>query len=275
MDERSFCPSESVHQETVETSNPSNHVDLRGLFLSHQEQMAQTLARFRKHVPHPTAKGDGSEECWRKMLGEYLPKRYCVDGAQVVDYEGNLSEQIDVVIYDQQYSPFLFRQDGVTYVPAESVYAVLEVKQELSKEYVEYAGKKAASVRRLGRTSAAIPHAGGTFPPKPLHRIPAGILTLDSGWNPALGEPLEKAIRSLPRDQQLDIGCAINGGSFSCVYGDAAGDVTITTGDQDTALISFFLRLIAELQKFGTAPAIDIEIWERPLFPKKPHRTTG
>lgn len=46
----------------------------------------------------------------------------------------------------------------------ESVYAVIEAKQNLTRANIIYAGRKAASVRRLHRTSAPIVHAGGTYP---------------------------------------------------------------------------------------------------------------
>jgi hypothetical protein len=39
----------------------------------------------------------------------------------VVDSEGNVSDAIDIVVFDRHFSPFLFRQEGVCYIPAESV----------------------------------------------------------------------------------------------------------------------------------------------------------
>jgi hypothetical protein len=78
------------------------------------------------------------------MLNNYLPERYFVDNAFVLDCEGKLSDQIDVVIYDRQYSPFLFNQNFVKYIPAESVYAVFEVRQEIDLGNLKYAGGKVA-----------------------------------------------------------------------------------------------------------------------------------
>ena len=72
----------------------------------------------------------------------------------MIDCKGNISDEIDMVIYDQQYSPFLFNRDTSLFIPAESVYAVLEIKQDLNKKHIEYAGRKASSVRLLHRTSA-------------------------------------------------------------------------------------------------------------------------
>ncbi|HEY0557803.1 MAG TPA: DUF6602 domain-containing protein, partial [Thermoanaerobaculia bacterium] len=127
-------------------------VDLRKLFLSLQEQLAARLQTNRAMLDHPGAKGSATEESWREMLGEYLPKRYCVSKAFVIDAEGTRSDEIDLVIYDRQYSPFLLKQDGAIFIPAESVYGVLEIKQSLTGRDVTYAIEKAASVRRLRRT---------------------------------------------------------------------------------------------------------------------------
>ena len=82
---------------------------------------------------------------WLEMLNTYLPERYKADSAFVMDHRGRLSEQIDVVIYDRQYSPLLFKQDGVLYVPAESVYAVFDVKQDMRRQHI------AARPRRQNR----------------------------------------------------------------------------------------------------------------------------
>jgi hypothetical protein len=111
-------------------------------------------------------KGDASESVWIEMLEAYLPKRYQAASAHVVDNLGKFSQQIDVVVFDRQYSPFIFNYQGQTIIPAESVYAVFEAKQAANAEMVAYAQEKVASVRRLHRTSLPIPYAKGTYPAK-------------------------------------------------------------------------------------------------------------
>src|SRR3546814_16494802 len=91
------------------------------------------------------------------------------------------SQQIDVIIHDRQYSPFVFTFKGTDVVPAESVYAVFEAKQELTADYIRYAGEKAASVRRLHRTSLSAETIDGPSRAKPPHHILAGIIPLSAG----------------------------------------------------------------------------------------------
>lgn len=76
------------------------------------------------------------------MLETYLPKRYQAAKAHVVDSLGNFSQQIDVVIFDRQYSPFIFTYENETIIPAESVYAVFEAKQTADAGLVAYAQER-------------------------------------------------------------------------------------------------------------------------------------
>ena len=178
--------------------------------------------------------------------------------AHVVDSEGTFSDQIDVVVFDRQYSPFIFSFQGQTVVPAESVYAVFECKQSIDAGMVRYAKEKISSVRSLHRASLPIPHAGGEYPPKPLQHILGGLLTLESGWSPALGEPLERALLEGPAGSRLDLGCVAAHGIFSC---DEDGCGTITPmGKPATA---FLFELIARLQEKATVPMIDVRAYAR------------
>lgn len=227
------------------------NINVKDLFYNLQLQMEQTLKTNRIFIPHAGSKGDSLEYNWIKLLRDYLPQRYSIDSAFIIDCDNNLSEQIDVVIYDRQYSPFVFNQNDVKYIPAESVYAVFEVKQEITKEYLKYAAEKAESVRRLNRTSAPIYHAGGCYPPKPLNRILAGILTYETSWKDGLGESFIKNLSVLKDNQKLDIGCALSNASF-------VNNEELIISIQNESLIFFFLNLLMELQKLGTIPAMDI-----------------
>ncbi|PKP70003.1 MAG: hypothetical protein CVT83_03995, partial [Alphaproteobacteria bacterium HGW-Alphaproteobacteria-5] len=187
---------------------------LSQLLSSLHEDIQQRLAVVRKSFNHPGTKGDASENVWISLLETYLPKRYQAAKAHVVDSLGNFSQQIDVVIFDRQYSPFIFTYENETIVPAESVYAVLEAKQTADASLVAYAQEKVASVRRLHRTSLPIPYAKGTYPAKPLIPILGGLLTFESEWNPALGLSLDKALIADLEDGRLDIGCIAAHGHF-------------------------------------------------------------
>ena len=106
-----------------------NDWSLSNLLAGLHDDIEQRLATARKAFSHPGTKGDASEHVWLKLLQTYLPQRYQAATAHVVDSNGTFSEQIDVVVFDRQYSPFIFQYEGQTIIPAESVYAAFEAKQ--------------------------------------------------------------------------------------------------------------------------------------------------
>lgn len=254
-------------------------INISDLFLGLQDQMKVQLNTNREIIKHPVSKGDALENVWIEWLKKYLPNRYCVDKAIIIDSEGNLSHQIDLVIYDQQYTPFVFTQNGIHYIPAEGVYAVFEIKPDLEgsvngMSYIEYAGKKIESVRKLKRTSTKIIDRGESKPARTLTKIIGGILTSVNSY--AKEETIVSQLKKLNGLMTLEMGCVVEGG---CFYIDYDGDEdseeidfnkriqkyyserkfkSFQMSDQNKSLVAFFLQLSRYLQQtIGTVAAID------------------
>jgi hypothetical protein len=229
---------------------------LKQLLAGLHDDIETRLSIARASFGQPGTKGDASENVWLQLLDTYLPRRYRVSKAHVVDSMGDFSDQIDVLVFDRQYTPFIFQFEGQTIVPAESVYAAFEAKQSVNAGVVQYAQQKVASVRRLHRTSLPIPHAGGTYPAKPLPHIIGGVLSFDSDWNPALGQPLTHALSDGGPEGRLDLGCVAAHGVFSC---DESACYTLRP--QGKPATAFLFDLIARLQNSATVPMIDINAY--------------
>ncbi|MCR5360431.1 MAG: Mov34/MPN/PAD-1 family protein [Bacteroidales bacterium] len=252
-------------------------IDLRELFNGLQTQMLASLNVDRVFIEHPGSKGDATEQRWIDFLRTYLPDRYKVDKAIVIDSTGNVSEQMDIVIYDAIYTPFIFNQDGFMYIPAESVYAVFEVKQDV-KGYIDYAAQKVGSVRRLKRTSVEMVNSGRRTSARPLTKIIGGILTTTSSYSGT--ETVSKQLKELKGYQTLDLGCLCDTGSFHVDYKETRPDGIDQTknefieqvyesrevneiifSDKKVSLFTFFLQLVSYLKSIGTVPAIDINAY--------------
>lgn len=237
------------------------------MFLGLQNEMFQRMETVRANIGHAPTMGDEAEAEWIELFQHFLPKRYQADKAFVVDSNGTISEQMDVVVFDRQYSPFMAKLKKANYVPAESVYAVLEAKQDLTAEHIEYAGKKAASVRNLHRTAMPIVHAGGTHQPRKDFTILAGFFCHANGWKKeAFGKPFDAALRTAAPAERLDFGCCLEAGSFFVDW--QSGQPSVKTSDKDTALVSFVLGVIAALQRLGTVPALDLGAYLSPMLTK-------
>lgn len=225
---------------------------LQDAFASEQTRLAADL-RSSSRIRHQGDKGEVNEEFFIDFLRCYLPNRYTVEKAMVIDSCGNTSDSIDIVIFDRQYTPTLLDSKKHRYVPAESVYAIFECKPTINKTYLDYAADKAASVRRLYRTSIPITHAGGTFPAKQPHHIIAGILAINVEWADGLGTSFVSNHSALSGLRILECGFAAEGACFDAFEGSGK----LVFGPADNSLAFFAFRLLSRLQSMATVPAVD------------------
>lgn len=252
-------------------------IDLKEMFAGLQTEMNAALSINRFAIHHQGSKGDATEDKWIEFFRTYLPKRYNIDKAMVIDHEGNVSQQIDIVVYDALYTPFIFNHDGFKYIPAESVYAVFEVKQDI-KNNIEYAGRKIESVRKLKRTSIPMICTGCTHKARALSPILGGILSSTSGYEQT--STIEDNLKKLTGMQSLDLCCCADKYSFYIEYDKSFAEfkgtdtkeicerydsrkVKVVTFNQysENSIFTFFLQLVQYLKLIGTVPAIDINAY--------------
>lgn len=268
---------------------------LKSLFASMQHQMSAQLSTNRDNITHSGSKGDALENAWIEWLRKYLPSRYSVDKAIVIDFEGNISHQIDLVIYDNWFTPFIFTQNGFHYIPTEGVYAVFEVKPDISgssdnKHNIAYAGEKIESVRSLKREAASFINGGIKNLARPLTKILGGILTSTKSGERTNNNTLIKHFKEQKNLKSIDIGCVADYGSFYIDYDnpkrtikvfktkqDVTGEITEAGmkpyldyyenriyldshfSSPENSFVTFFMQLTRHLQQsIGTVPAINL-----------------
>lgn len=249
--------------------------DIAAAFRRKQSALLDSHASVRDVTSHPTALGDHSEADWVGVLRGFLPERYIVGPIFAVDADGAISEQIDVAVYDRQYSPLWFgSHNGFDVIPVEAVYAVFEVKPTLNKKYINSARQKVASVRRLRRTSAPIKYAGGAYgatDPSSKHII-GGLLAAEGSWanRKATIAKLKQHLPSVGLDDSLDIGVAVNMIAFDHTpvpveLGSREEEIPLEFSAESDQLIHFGIRLFRQLQQLGTVLAIDMGEYESAL----------
>lgn len=260
-----------------------NKERLKLLFESLQKQMLAELSTNRLFIDHPGTKGDSIENVWIEWLKKYLPNKYSVDKAIVIDSRGNISHQMDLVIYDEQFTPFIFNQNGIKYIPVEGVYAVFEIKPEINKSYIEYAGDKIASVRKLDRTATTFINGGIKCKARGFTKILGGILAISKSndWTAEDNDTMKKHLTNLKGLKSFEMGCIVDHACFIIDYKESSYDSNnfnakdefvryynerevkeVIFSNKKFALISFFLQLTRYLQQaIGTIPAIDLNAY--------------
>ncbi len=102
---------------------------------------------------HPSS-GTNKERLISDFINNYVPKKFTVDTGIVMERNGVLSNEADIVIADSINNAPLFPDGEKKLWPVESVYEVIEVKSTLTKPEMENAIEKCRRFKRLSREFA-------------------------------------------------------------------------------------------------------------------------
>lgn len=116
-----------------------------------QHKMTTAIAQIRDSIPHAGETGDLVERVLRSQLQEVLPEKVGVSSGFVVDSEGKVSRQMDIILYDRQNTPRIFTSEGAQMFPVEATYACGEIKTNLNSAEFRDSFDKCLSYKRLTR----------------------------------------------------------------------------------------------------------------------------
>ena len=104
-------------------------------------------------APSPGTKGASREKAVRDKLRQLLPSGIGVGTGFVIDSQGSVSRQQDIVLYEDGICPVFRLNDSsdASFYPCEGVFAVGEVKSTIGTKDAKDIVEKVASVRRLTR----------------------------------------------------------------------------------------------------------------------------
>ncbi len=119
------------------------NVDLKELF----ERKQQSLSNMYYNTTHNGESGYYLEEKTKELLRGFIAQQYRVKSGFVVDINQNISNQIDIIVYQESVHPPLF--DEINYFFRESIVLIGEVKASIEKKEFNYASNKMESVDNL------------------------------------------------------------------------------------------------------------------------------
>jgi len=188
------------------------------------ERMRIDFQKITKRIPSPLDVGEGREIVLRTFLKDYLPKRFGVDPGFVIDALGNVSKQIDVVIYDIGNAPVFKVIKDKKVFPVECVCAIGEVKSYLGKQELKDALEKIHSVKRLDKTNRGKSQRrhGGGYVGEHLtrhdnDRVFGMVFAYDAISLEAIASNLCAANKSIDRVHWSDVICVLDRGIVSYI----------------------------------------------------------
>ena len=114
-------------------------------------------------IEHNLEDGKYREYLVTKVLQKIIPSKYSITNGFIIDSDNNISQEMDVIIYDKNYVPPFF-DETYTVVPIEAVIAVIQVKTTLKSDTLNDSIKNLNSIDKLNsKTGGKIISANGTL----------------------------------------------------------------------------------------------------------------
>ncbi|WP_313961451.1 DUF6602 domain-containing protein [uncultured Parvimonas sp.] len=86
---------------------------------------------------HDLTAGTYREEIWADFFRRIVPKKFNIARSVfIIDSNENISKEVDIAIYDEQYTPYIFNYGLIKFIPIEAVAAVVQCKSTNLKKNI-------------------------------------------------------------------------------------------------------------------------------------------
>jgi hypothetical protein len=208
--------------------------------------------KIQAQIDHAGERGKQRERAIRDFLAKYLPRKYALGTGHVIDVEGSISKQCDIVIYDDLNCPLLLAEEGYQLFPAEAVFGVIEVKSALDANTIAQGVQNIQSVKQLKRIGHDEQVLGGIF----AYRSKYG-----KGRIEAIANALRRENKSIPPRERLDLVCVLTDGLIFDYKGfegwEEEGAMHVFLDATPSVLLLFLYYLIDLLEvRHSTMPSL-------------------
>jgi len=198
-------------------------------------------------VTHAGTVGVLRETYLRNFLADLIPPRYSITSGFVTDPVGNLSPQLDFIVYDRTSLPPILFPTDIAIVPVDSAVVVAEVKSNLDSTAFEQVKRQRSSLNEMYHTMGL--EAGARF------ILPHVVLAFETSIGP------DRAVEWLKEAKDLLSVCVIN--SFAVDrFEDLSYERTLPSErDEHLHVLTFVFRLLNLLSQVvvmrrGTQPRL-------------------
>lgn len=86
---------------------------------------------------HHSTSGTHREKVWESLFRQIIPQKFSIaQGVFIIDssQDTQVSPEVDLVIYDEQYTPYIFNYGNIKFIPIEAVSVVIQCKSKNVKK---------------------------------------------------------------------------------------------------------------------------------------------
>lgn len=104
---------------------------------------------------HGGTTGSNREDFWMNLFRDIIPQKFAMEkNVIIIDSKGNCSNEVDIAVIDNQYTPYVFKYGNLKFIPIEAVAIAIECKStSWDKDSLE---KWSTNIEKLEASSAGI-----------------------------------------------------------------------------------------------------------------------
>lgn len=89
------------------------------------------VSQLHYQVAHGVTIGGFRENVWQQMFRQIIPEKFAIERSVfIIDSQGKVSNEVDLAIFDETYTPYIFRYESLKFLPIEAVAVVIECKSQ-------------------------------------------------------------------------------------------------------------------------------------------------
>ncbi len=80
---------------------------------------------------HHLTAGHNREKIWFDLFRQIIPMKFALkQGVFLIDSYGKVSKEVDIAIFDEQFTPYIFNYGSIQFIPIEAVAVVVQCKSK-------------------------------------------------------------------------------------------------------------------------------------------------
>lgn len=84
---------------------------------------------------HYLTVGHNREKIWLDLFRQIIPMKFAIkQGVFLIDSKGEVSKEVDIAVFDEQYTPYIFNYGNIHFIPIEAVAVVVQCKSKTIKK---------------------------------------------------------------------------------------------------------------------------------------------
>lgn len=116
------------------TASNVNQTTIQNIKENFERMEKEIVNQLYFKAPHCGTIGRHREKIWGEMFEKIIPRKFVVaNSVFIIDSYGNVSREVDLAVFDETYTPYIFRYGELKFIPIEAVSVMVECKSKSLK----------------------------------------------------------------------------------------------------------------------------------------------